>query len=108
MLFQRINKDAQANLSEEMIVMPNDNPRLNTEPSLQNAETNWDNLMQGEYETLQNVPDADALSPNSPIDSSAPEELLHGIDLLNGFDGEEDTPPDNAEVASPHPERTSG
>lgn len=86
--------------------MTKDSLSSNTEPSLQNAENNWDNLTQGEYETLQNVPDADALSPNSPVDPSAPEELLHGIDLLNGFDGEEDAPLEHSEVASSYPERT--
>ncbi|MNW34863.1 hypothetical protein D3C74_118500 [compost metagenome] len=88
--------------------MTKDNQRLTPEPSLQNAENNWGNLTQGEYETLQNVPDADALSPDSPVDPSAPEELLHGIDLLNGFDGEEDSPLDHSEVASSCPERTPG
>lgn len=60
------------------------------EPSLQNAETNWGNLLEGPDTPLENIPDADELTPNSPADPSAPAEFLHGTDLLNGTDGDED------------------
>jgi hypothetical protein len=64
------------------------------EPSLQNAEKNWENLTEGPDTPLENVPDADAFSPDSPIDPSAPAEFLHGTDLLNGADGNEDNEDD--------------
>jgi hypothetical protein len=60
------------------------------EPSLQNAETNWENLTEGPDTPLENVPDADELTPDNPINPSAPAEFLHGTDLLNGSDGDED------------------
>lgn len=60
------------------------------EPSLQNAETNWENLTEGPDTPLEDVPDADELTPNSPVDPSAPTEFLHGTDLLNGTDGDEE------------------
>ncbi|GAB6929249.1 hypothetical protein JCM10914A_32320 [Paenibacillus sp. JCM 10914] len=41
---------------------------------------------------LEDVPDADAIAPNSPVDPAAPPvDQMHGIDLLNGSNGEEDT-----------------
>ncbi|MGM1019229.1 MAG: hypothetical protein ACQEXV_01440 [Bacillota bacterium] len=60
------------------------------DPSLQNAETNWENLTDGPDTPLENVPDADDVSPDSPIDPSAPAEFLHGTDLLNGADRNDD------------------
>ncbi|WP_226003370.1 hypothetical protein [Paenibacillus sp. BJ-4] len=60
------------------------------EPSLQNAETNWENLTEGPDTPLENIPDADELAPGSTVDPSAPAEFLHGTDLLNGSDGDED------------------
>lgn len=37
---------------------------------------------------LEDVPDADALEENSPIDPAAPPEIImHGTDLINGYDG---------------------
>ncbi|WP_025716238.1 hypothetical protein [Paenibacillus sp. 1-18] len=62
----------------------------NFEPSLQNAETNWENLTAGPDTQLENIPDADELTPGSTVDPSAPAEFLHGTDLLNGSDGDED------------------
>ncbi|WP_068787089.1 hypothetical protein [Paenibacillus phocaensis] len=36
------------------------------------------------------VPDADAIQKDSPIDPVAPDpDAMHGTDLLNGFDGDE-------------------
>jgi hypothetical protein len=61
----------------------------NFEPSLQNAEANWENLTAGPDQALENVPDADVIAPDSPIDPSAPPDFIHGTDLLNGFDGDE-------------------
>ncbi|MEX3617518.1 hypothetical protein [Paenibacillus glucanolyticus] len=44
-----------------------------------------------QYMPLEDIPDADAISANSPVDSAAPpDEGMHGIDLLNGSHGEED------------------
>lgn len=59
------------------------------EPSLQNAEANWENLTAGPDQALENVPDADVIAPGSPVDPSAPPDFIHGTDLLNGFDGDE-------------------
>ncbi|MFB5674238.1 hypothetical protein ACE3NQ_00905 [Paenibacillus terreus] len=59
------------------------------EPSLQNAENNWENLTAGPDQALENVPDADVIAPDSPVDPSAPPDFIHGTDLLNGFDGDE-------------------
>lgn len=42
--------------------------------------------------TLPDVPDADVIQPGSPIDGSAPDpDAMPGIDLLNGFDGDENS-----------------
>ncbi|ASR48770.1 hypothetical protein B4V02_19755 [Paenibacillus kribbensis] len=60
------------------------------EPSLQNAETNWENLIEEPDTPLEDVPNADELEPDSPVDPSAPAEFLHGTDLLNGTDRDED------------------
>ncbi|MCC3382141.1 hypothetical protein ACFQ5D_03640 [Paenibacillus farraposensis] len=60
------------------------------EASLQNAETNWENLIEEPDTLLENIPDADELTPDSPVDLSGPIEFLHGTDLLNGTDGDED------------------
>lgn len=41
---------------------------------------------------LPDVPDADAIQPGSPVDGSAPDpDAMPGIDLLNGFDGDENS-----------------
>lgn len=38
---------------------------------------------------LEDVPDADDIQMNSPIDPAAPPiEVVHGTDLLNGYDGD--------------------
>ncbi|MGQ3478044.1 hypothetical protein [Paenibacillus sp. TY11] len=68
------------------------------EPSLQNAETNWENLTEGPDTPLEDVPDADELTPNSPVDPSAPAEFLHGTDLLNGTDGDEEEQLDSDDI----------
>lgn len=40
---------------------------------------------------LEDVPDADAIEKNSPVDPAAPPEIImHGTDLINGYDGEDD------------------
>ncbi|MBP2000719.1 hypothetical protein J2Z69_001750 [Paenibacillus shirakamiensis] len=37
---------------------------------------------------LQDVPDADEVSEDSPVDPVSPPEILdHGIDIINGYDG---------------------
>ncbi|USB34001.1 hypothetical protein [Paenibacillus sp. YPG26] len=37
---------------------------------------------------LEDVPDADAIEKNSPVDPAAPPEIImHGMDLINGYDG---------------------
>ncbi|MEK3782040.1 hypothetical protein [Paenibacillus sp. FSL R5-0810] len=44
-----------------------------------------------DYTPLQDVPDADAIAADSPVDPAAPQtDLMHGTDLLNGSNGEED------------------
>lgn len=41
-------------------------------------------------EPLPDVPDADAIQKDSPVDPSAPDpETMHGTDLLNGYDGDD-------------------
>lgn len=46
---------------------------------------------EGIYEPLEDVPDADAISSNSPVDPAAPPtDHIHGTDLLNGSHGDED------------------
>lgn len=43
------------------------------------------------YDPLPDVPDADAISKDSPVDPAAPPtDQMHGIDLLNGSNGEEE------------------
>lgn len=38
---------------------------------------------------LEDIPDADDIQMNSPIDQAAPPiEIVHGTDLLNGYDGD--------------------
>lgn len=38
---------------------------------------------------LEDIPDADDIQMNSPIDPAAPPiEVVHGTDLLNGYDGD--------------------
>jgi len=45
---------------------------------------------EGEYKPLEDVPDADAISANSPVDPAAPStDEMHGTDLLNGSHGDE-------------------
>jgi hypothetical protein len=44
----------------------------------------------GENDPLPDVPDADAIQKDSPVDPVAPDpDAMHGTDLLNGFDGDE-------------------
>jgi len=44
-----------------------------------------------DYTPLPDVPDADAISADSPVDPAAPQtDLMHGTDLLNGSNGDED------------------
>ncbi|WP_339292644.1 hypothetical protein MKY48_07490 [Paenibacillus sp. FSL W8-0187] len=46
---------------------------------------------EAEYQPLEDVPDADAIAANSPVDPAAPPtEQMHGIDLLNGSHGGDD------------------
>lgn len=46
---------------------------------------------QDQYMPLEDIPDADAISANSPVDPAAPPtDEMHGIDLLNGSHGEDD------------------
>ncbi|GGG02564.1 hypothetical protein [Paenibacillus aceti] len=41
-------------------------------------------------EELPDIPDADELQMNSPVDPAAPDtDAMHGTDLLNGYDGDE-------------------
>lgn len=43
-----------------------------------------------EDDPLPDVPDADAIQKDSPVDPVAPDpDAMHGTDLLNGFDGDE-------------------
>jgi len=42
-----------------------------------------------EYTELEDVPDADDVQKDSPIDPAATIEDMHGTDLINGFDGDE-------------------
>lgn len=42
-----------------------------------------------EYTELEDVPDADDIQMDSPIDPVATIEDMHGTDLINGFDGDE-------------------
>ncbi|GIO33874.1 MULTISPECIES: hypothetical protein [Paenibacillus] len=42
-----------------------------------------------EYTELEDVPDADDIQKDSPIDPVATIEDMHGTDLINGFDGDE-------------------
>lgn len=47
--------------------------------------------VEGEYKPLEDVPDADAISANSPVDPAAPPaDQMHGTDLLNGSHGDEE------------------
>lgn len=44
-----------------------------------------------EEEPLEDVPDADAIQPGTPVDPAAPPaDVLHGTDLLNGSTGEDE------------------
>lgn len=41
-------------------------------------------------EALPDVPDADEIQKDSPVDQAAPDpDAMHGTDLLNGYDGDE-------------------
>ncbi|GGH12556.1 hypothetical protein [Paenibacillus segetis] len=41
-------------------------------------------------EGLQDVPSADDIMENTPVDPAAPDsDIMHGIDLLNGYNGED-------------------
>ncbi|WP_379316094.1 hypothetical protein [Paenibacillus puldeungensis] len=43
------------------------------------------------FNTLPDVPDADEIEMNSPVDPVAPDpDAMHGTDLLNGYDGDDD------------------
>ncbi|MCJ8013977.1 hypothetical protein MUG84_19810 [Paenibacillus sp. KQZ6P-2] len=42
-----------------------------------------------EYTELENVPDADDIQENSPVDPVATVEDMHGTDLINGYDGDD-------------------
>lgn len=45
-----------------------------------------------ENTTIPEVPDADTIQPGSPVDECAPDpDAMPGIDLLNGFDGDENS-----------------
>ncbi|MGG6314281.1 hypothetical protein [Paenibacillus macerans] len=49
-----------------------------------------DRQSEGLYDTLPDVPDADAVQKDSPVDPAAPDpDAMHGTDLINGFDGDE-------------------
>lgn len=44
----------------------------------------------GQEAPLPDVPDADVIQKDSPIDPVTPDpDVMHGTDLLNGFDGDE-------------------
>ncbi|WP_334073497.1 MULTISPECIES: hypothetical protein [Paenibacillus] len=44
----------------------------------------------GALDPLPDVPDADAIQQDSPVDPSAPDpDAMHGTDLLNGYDGDD-------------------
>lgn len=47
-----------------------------------------DEVLEDETE-LEDVPDADAIQKDSPVDPVATIEDMHGTDLINGFDGDE-------------------
>ncbi|ANS77030.1 hypothetical protein AWM70_01265 [Paenibacillus yonginensis] len=58
----------------------------------EHTERNSELLEQGE---LPDVPDADDIQPESPVDAAAqPVDVMHGTDLINGAGAdEEDAPP---------------
>ncbi|CAM4465819.1 MAG: hypothetical protein E7L01_25170 [Paenibacillus macerans] len=60
----------------------------NTGEDGQNDIDSLPDLLFGE---LTDVPDADAIQKDSPVDPVAPDpDAMHGTDLLNGYDGDED------------------
>lgn len=52
---------------------------------------NYNEDIQALYDApLPDIPDADEIQPGSPVDANAPDpDAMPGIDVLNGFDGDE-------------------
>jgi hypothetical protein len=50
-----------------------------------------DNSNDDHEESFPNIPDADELQSDTPVDPAMPniDTTMHGIDLLNGYNGEE-------------------
>lgn len=49
-----------------------------------------DAALASQDEPFPDVPDADAIQKDSPVDPAAPDpDTMHGTDLLNGYDGDE-------------------
>ncbi|MGZ7442022.1 hypothetical protein [Paenibacillus sp. TH7-28] len=60
----------------------------NADEDDQSNITNPPDLLFGE---LPDVPDADAIQKDSPVDPVSPDpNAMHGTDLLNGYDGDEE------------------
>ncbi|OZB90802.1 hypothetical protein [Paenibacillus sp. XY044] len=66
-----------------------DSAPASTETSGVNADASPAVNERTEDEELPDVPDADDISANSPVDPSAMLEDMHGTDLINGYDGDD-------------------
>ncbi|GIP22747.1 hypothetical protein [Paenibacillus sp. J22TS3] len=71
-------------------VLPHDT-RITQSKSAYSEESSGGLLDASEDAPLEDVPDADAIQENTPVDpASPPEIIMHGTDLINGYDGGED------------------
>lgn len=63
---------------------------IDTQDNIRENKIELANEELASHETaLEDVPDADDIQMNSPIDPAAPPiEVVHGTDLLNGYDGD--------------------
>ncbi|WP_138494683.1 hypothetical protein [Paenibacillus pinistramenti] len=72
-------------------LLPHDSRITQSLSSDDKTDQNTELLEQG---TLPDIPDADDIQPDSPVDAAAqPVDLVHGTDLINGAGADEDDAP---------------
>lgn len=63
---------------------------VDAEDKVVNDEVETNNTIDPENTELEDIPDADDIQKNSPVDPAVPPiDEMHGIDLLNGYHGED-------------------
>lgn len=88
---QSISKEPEAS-DVEFYIRSDMSPNLGTGTGSTSTEIDSSSKfveMNDEEQELEDIPDADDIQEDSPVDASAPVEDMHGTDLINGFNGED-------------------